>query len=268
MRKVGSTTDTADANGEYTNGNVANGVLPTIINAEMLNTFQREMVNVVEGLGYALNPDDDSQILKAIEDVTTGRLIDIKVFYDSGTYTKSEGTKSLVVEIIAGGGGSKSITADSSSTGGSQPGCSGQYNKSRFDAKDVPSSVSVTIGSGGTPGNAGAQSSFGSLVSVAGGSAGANGMASAGAFISGNAYRYTGLVNTSEGVVLASSGGEAQTPQVMQVSAGTATGFIAYLSQFPGGQFGRGADGRYAGAGMTVNGLAGNKGICIVYEFS
>ncbi len=29
MRKVGSTTDTADANGEYTNGNVANGVSPT-----------------------------------------------------------------------------------------------------------------------------------------------------------------------------------------------------------------------------------------------
>lgn len=67
MRKVGSTTDTADANGEYTNGNVANGVSPTIINAEMLNTFQRELVNLVEGLGYKLNPDDDSQILKAID---------------------------------------------------------------------------------------------------------------------------------------------------------------------------------------------------------
>lgn len=52
MRKVGSTTDTADANGEYTNGNVANGISPTIINAEMLNTFQRELVNLVEGLGY------------------------------------------------------------------------------------------------------------------------------------------------------------------------------------------------------------------------
>jgi hypothetical protein len=54
MRKVGSTTDTADANGEYTNGNVANGISPTIINAEMLNTFQRELVNVVEGSGMHL----------------------------------------------------------------------------------------------------------------------------------------------------------------------------------------------------------------------
>jgi hypothetical protein len=66
MKKVGSTTDTADANGEYTNGNVANGVSPTIINAEMLNTFQRELVNVVEGAGIALDPNDDGQALKSI----------------------------------------------------------------------------------------------------------------------------------------------------------------------------------------------------------
>lgn len=66
MRKVGSTTDTADVNGEYTNGNVANGVSPTIINAEMLNTFQRELVNVVEGAGIELDPNDDSQVIKAL----------------------------------------------------------------------------------------------------------------------------------------------------------------------------------------------------------
>lgn len=64
------------------------------------------------------------------------------------------------------------------------------------------------------------------------------------------------------------SGGETQSPQVMQVTAGTATGFIAYPSQFPGGQYGRGADGRYAGAGTTATGLSGNKGFCIVYEYA
>lgn len=60
MKKVVSTTDTANVNGEYTNGNVANGVSPTIINAEMLKTFQRELVNVVERAGIALVPNDDS----------------------------------------------------------------------------------------------------------------------------------------------------------------------------------------------------------------
>lgn len=67
MRKVGSTTDTADANGEYTNGNVAQGIPPTIINAEMLNTFQRELIGVVEGAGLALEPTDDNQVFKAIK---------------------------------------------------------------------------------------------------------------------------------------------------------------------------------------------------------
>ncbi|EOY9167653.1 TPA: glycine-rich domain-containing protein [Raoultella ornithinolytica] len=197
-----------------------------------------------------------------------GRLIGIKIFADSGTYTKSEGTRHLIVEIVAGGGSSRTVSADSASTGGSQPGFSGQYNKSRFNASDVPSPVNVTIGGGGFPGNAGGNSSFGSLITVAGGYPGAEGMSSSGAFISGSAYRYTGLVNTSSGLVLASSGGETQSPQVMQVTAGTATGFIAYPSQFPGGQYGRGADGRYAGAGTTATGLSGNKGFCIVYEYA
>lgn len=46
--------------------------------AEMLNTFQRELVNLVEGLGYTLNPDDDSQILKAINGVISGRLLGVQ----------------------------------------------------------------------------------------------------------------------------------------------------------------------------------------------
>lgn len=197
-----------------------------------------------------------------------GRLIDIKIFNDNGVYVKSEGTRKVIVEIVGAGGGSNSISADSASTGGSQPGYNGQYNKSIFNSTDVPGSVIVTIGNGGSPGNAGGQSSFGSLVTVAGGFSGATGISSAGSFISGSAYRYTGLVNTSAGTVLASSNGDAQSPQVMQVTAGTATGFIAYPSQFPGGTFGRGADGRYAGAGMNVAGLSGNKGCCIVYELA
>ncbi|EKZ5664205.1 tail fiber protein [Klebsiella aerogenes] len=69
MRKVGSTTDTADSNGEWTNGNVANGIPPTIINAEMLNTFQRELVAVVEGAGMELDPGDDGQVIKAIANI-------------------------------------------------------------------------------------------------------------------------------------------------------------------------------------------------------
>ncbi|CAI1698096.1 Uncharacterised protein [Serratia fonticola] len=67
MQKVGNTTDTADANGEWTNGNVAQGIPPTIINATILNTWQRELVNVVEGSGLALEPSNDTQVLTAIK---------------------------------------------------------------------------------------------------------------------------------------------------------------------------------------------------------
>ncbi|QNO00917.1 tail protein [Serratia phage vB_SspM_BZS1] len=75
MQKVGNTTDTADSNGEYTNGNVAQGIPPTIINAEMLNTFQREMVNVVEGSGITLDPSDNGQLLKGIKKTIKDEMI-------------------------------------------------------------------------------------------------------------------------------------------------------------------------------------------------
>jgi hypothetical protein len=50
MRKIRSVTDT-DSNGEFSQGNVANGVSPTILVADIFNTWQREMVGVVEGSG-------------------------------------------------------------------------------------------------------------------------------------------------------------------------------------------------------------------------
>ncbi|MCO7512408.1 hypothetical protein NJH77_24475 [Serratia fonticola] len=67
MQKVGSVTETADQNSEFTNGNVAQGVQPTILESAIFNTWQREMCNVVEGSGISLDPKDDGQVLKAIK---------------------------------------------------------------------------------------------------------------------------------------------------------------------------------------------------------
>ncbi|MER3009211.1 hypothetical protein ABTW51_09445 [Serratia nematodiphila] len=67
MQKVGSVTETADSNGEFTNGNVAQGIPPTILKAEIFNTWQREMVNIVTSSGMVLDPEDDAQIYKAIK---------------------------------------------------------------------------------------------------------------------------------------------------------------------------------------------------------
>ncbi|CAI1643699.1 gp53-like domain-containing protein [Serratia proteamaculans] len=69
MQKVGSTTDTADVNGEWTNGNVAQGVPPTIINADILNTYQRELVNIVRESGMALDSNNDSQAIESLKSI-------------------------------------------------------------------------------------------------------------------------------------------------------------------------------------------------------
>ncbi|MBK0004389.1 hypothetical protein [Erwinia sp. S38] len=71
MQKVGSVTDTADNNGEFTNGNVAQGVPPTILLAEIFNTWQRELVALVEGAGITLAPTNYQQVLQAVKKIVS-----------------------------------------------------------------------------------------------------------------------------------------------------------------------------------------------------
>lgn len=66
MRKIGSITNSADDNDEFTNGHAAAGKKPTVFFAEWFNTIQRELVAVVEGAGIPLNESDDEQISKII----------------------------------------------------------------------------------------------------------------------------------------------------------------------------------------------------------
>ncbi|EPF7464138.1 gp53-like domain-containing protein [Serratia marcescens] len=110
MRKVGSTTDTADANGEYTNGNVAQGIPPTIINAEMLNTFQRELIGVVEGSGRQLDPENDNQLKEVIGELRVTSLLSdpiVGALTSQGyciipTQTPSGGKKNIIVQMGTG----------------------------------------------------------------------------------------------------------------------------------------------------------------------
>lgn len=154
MQKVGNTTDTADANGEYTNGNVANGIPPTIINAEMLNTFQRELVNTVEGSGLVLDPSNNHQLLEAIKKLTSpGRLLGIKVITNTQTYTPSTGTKKIIIEMVGGGGAGGSVDTGTASGnqvpgGAAAGGEGGAYGAALIDP--VFSSALVTVGKAGT----------------------------------------------------------------------------------------------------------------------
>ncbi|HCM7542606.1 glycine-rich domain-containing protein [Klebsiella quasipneumoniae] len=178
MRKVGSTTDTADANGEYTNGNVANGISPTIINAEMLNTFQRELVNVVEGSGLTLDPANDSQVLEAIKIIASGgRLINVKALTSSSVYVKPDSVKFVIADLIGGGGAGGSPAQNGVGfTSGSGGGNSGCHARVLIDMREVDT-VDFTIGEGGIAvagnnGGTGGVTSFGDFASVFGGNGG------------------------------------------------------------------------------------------------
>ncbi len=103
---------------------------------------------------------------------------DLTVFTASGTWTKPTGypddTKVVVELWGAGGGGARSGTGRISGGGGG-----GGYTVSQFALADLPSSVSVTIGAGGTgrtgssgAGTDGGNSTFGSLLTAYGGAGG------------------------------------------------------------------------------------------------
>lgn len=71
MKKIGDIPGTNAINGEFTDGNVAGGVPPTILPAEIFNTWQRELIAVVTTAGLALKPTDYTQVIQAIQSLIT-----------------------------------------------------------------------------------------------------------------------------------------------------------------------------------------------------
>ncbi|MBV6817800.1 phage tail protein [Rahnella sp. PD12R] len=181
MQKIGNITSTADANGEWTNGNVAAGTAPTILDAAWLNTVQRELANVVLAAGLTLDPTNDAQLLAGLKLLTgPGRLLNIQDFSASGTYTPFPGTKFIIVEVTAGGGpgGSTPATGATQVAAGAGGGAGGTAI-SKLLISAITSTVAVTVGVGGvantsTTGTSGGASSFGSYLSASGGAFSAN----------------------------------------------------------------------------------------------
>ncbi|AOM40481.1 hypothetical protein [Xenorhabdus hominickii] len=66
MQKIGDITNTADNNDEFTNGNVAAGVPPTLLEAPWFNTVQREIINVLTAAGIQPNKTNEAQLAEAI----------------------------------------------------------------------------------------------------------------------------------------------------------------------------------------------------------
>lgn len=199
MQKVGSTTDTADANGEWTNGNVAQGVSPTVINAAILNTHQRELVNIVESAGITLDPNDDGQVLKAINKyVGGGRLLRTSIYTNVGgvqyvsvnggsattanskQFTALSNTSFVEIECQGAGSGGGGVSANGVNPAVAGGGGAGAYGMGRYTSGFT--TMPITVGEGGKGGAAGnnyglvgGASSAGNLISCLGGYTGKGG---------------------------------------------------------------------------------------------
>ncbi|MBS0893944.1 hypothetical protein JK211_07840 [Tatumella sp. JGM130] len=99
--------------------------------------------------------------------LTPGRLLNVQVFTASGIYTPTPGTKSVVVEVQAGGGGGGYARATSNGfmAVGSGGGAGG-YAKAII--KPAPASQALTVGLGGDQGAPGGVSTFGTVTATGG----------------------------------------------------------------------------------------------------
>lgn len=67
MRKIGDITSTATAAGEFTNGSVATGVSPTILDAAWFNSVQRELIAVLTAASLTPDSSNDDQLLASMK---------------------------------------------------------------------------------------------------------------------------------------------------------------------------------------------------------
>lgn len=318
MLRIGQVEATATQDGKYTDGSVAGGIAATRLRAAAFNAMQEELAHIVESAGLALDINDMTQVLKAIQKLTlsranpfadiaadgseaiaqaltnlglgdasgyVGRLLNVQVFYNSGIYTATTGTKKVIVEMVGGGAGSAGSRAAGSgqvAIGGA--GGAGSYAKGSFTQNF--NGVQVTVGAKGAGGTVsgpyasdGGTSSFGSLISAAGGaagqpagptsnfpfstvaavvSAGANGANIIGT--PGQGASASVVVNAS--VVIESPGGSSQ------FGAG---GFITAFNAKGVNGSGYGAGGgpsKVNSGGAAVAGGDGSQGLVIVWEYA
>ncbi|HGV9232893.1 TPA: hypothetical protein ACNOH1_003154 [Providencia rettgeri] len=66
MKKIGDVTNTADKNGEFTDGNVAAGTPPTQLMGAWFNSVQREILNVLAKAGVPQSAAKEDQLAEAI----------------------------------------------------------------------------------------------------------------------------------------------------------------------------------------------------------
>lgn len=259
----------ATYNGKFDNG-VPGVRAASTDDANYMNAVYDEIINVITAGGLVPDENDLTQLMKAIQSsaLTGGRLLNVQVFSASGTYTPTPGTRSVIVEMVGGGGGSGGVPATGAGQGAlSGTGASGSYAKGRFTTGF--SGVAVTVGAGGAAGVAngnggnGGTSSFGALMSAPGGGGSPVGLISSGSPINPSGGVVAGAPS---GANLVSSSG---IPPAQSMLATPTIASQASISSTPFGKVGSGSYGAYVSASSAAApGSAGNAGLVIVWEYA
>ncbi|EOY5723696.1 hypothetical protein ACP6ZN_002191 [Enterobacter cloacae] len=218
----------------------------------------------------------------------SGRLIRTTVLTSTQSFTKDSKMKFCRVRIIGGGGASGGAQATSSTTQSISGGAgAGAYAEVIFNNSDIPSILSVTIGSGGVPvgtsGSDGGTSSFGSLISCPGGKATLVGTLVSTSATSGvvSGSQVSDAPTISAGKTLCSErgaggsigiiasgailGGNGASSPLGTGSAGRGAG----VAPLPTTGYGAGGAGYASGvSSAAANGVAGTSGVCIIEEYA
>lgn len=306
MLRIGQVEATATQDGKYTDGSVAGGIAATRLRAAAFNAMQEELAHIVESAGLALDINDMTQVLKAIQKLTlsranpfadiksdgaaaistaltnlgssdgtlNGRLLNVHLFTAGGQYTPTVGMKFILAHMIGGGGASGGTPATSSSqTGGVAAGNSGAYAYIKAYASDIGAGKAVSVGAGGKSqvngaGFAGGTTTIADIADVTGGYGSGPGVVSATTAVAQPSYNKPVINKYNKTEVLAFSLGS-QAWNFLQAATGTGTGWLSPASPFPGGERGRGGSGIFVNPSSAAQaGLAGNDGAILIMEYA
>ncbi|WP_223825719.1 gp53-like domain-containing protein [Enterobacter roggenkampii] len=130
MLRIGQVEATATQDGKYTDGSVAGGIAATRLRAAAFNAMQEELAHIVESAGLALDINDMTQVLKAIQKLTLSRINPFADIKSDGAAAISTALANLGLKTAAArdvGTGANQIPDMSKFTSGS--GANGWWRK-------------------------------------------------------------------------------------------------------------------------------------------
>ena len=112
MLRIGQVEATATQDGKYTDGSVAGGIAATRLRAAAFNAMQEELAHIVESAGLALDINDMTQVLKAIQKLTLSRANPFADIKSDGAAAISTALTNLDLGDIAKAGVGKGVASD------------------------------------------------------------------------------------------------------------------------------------------------------------